>query len=149
MWKPVVSACTLLENRLLETTRFGTDGLLNLASGVLGDGQDFHGCALKLSCLTARDPNLEHSLGIFQQFSSNTLVSSMLNSTAIEDAVRGGREGRDCETYYKCPIKDSYVKSLLENISRFEQLTRKYRSATRRTAGDATAPALVLWPSMY
>ncbi|XP_049878224.1 uncharacterized protein LOC126375324 [Pectinophora gossypiella] len=108
-------------SRLLDSAQFSTDALLDIASQLLADGQSVRGCALRISCWTAQRSDAE-TIRTWHQIMSNNLLSPVINSTAVADAMMSGKHGRDCETYSPCPLKEQHVPMLLNNLALFNSI---------------------------
>ncbi|KAJ0173515.1 hypothetical protein K1T71_010664 [Dendrolimus kikuchii] len=85
---------------------------------MLSDTRSVRGCALRIACWTSQS-NFMDPAKVIHKIASNRLLSSIVNSTAIEDAMLSGINGRDCMTYNPCPVKEEYIPMIIHNILAF------------------------------
>lgn len=50
---------------------------------------------------------------------SNKLLSAMVNSSSVEDALISGLHGRSCNSYSPCPIQEHHMPLLMSNLALF------------------------------
>ncbi|XP_063539385.1 uncharacterized protein LOC134748523, partial [Cydia strobilella] len=98
---------------VLEHTQFGADGVLDFASNVLSGG--VQGCALRVACWSGQRDH-EDGAKFWTRVMSNQLLSTLVNSTAVEDAIASGRRGRDCSVYSPCPLTAQHYPMLMKNL---------------------------------
>ncbi|XP_063387671.1 uncharacterized protein LOC134673602 [Cydia fagiglandana] len=106
--------------KILEHTQFGADGVLEFASSVLGGG--VQGCALRVACWSGQRDH-EDGAKFWTGVMSNQLVSTLVNSTAVEDAIASGRRGRDCSVYAPCPLTAEHYPVLMKNLMQLSNNT--------------------------
>ncbi|XP_063367649.1 uncharacterized protein LOC134656061 [Cydia amplana] len=105
---------------VLEHTQFGADGVLDFASNVLSGGMQ--GCALRVACWSGQHDH-EDGAKFWTGVLSNQLVSSLVNSTAVEDAIASGRRGRDCSVYSPCPLNAQHYPMLMKNLMQLSNIS--------------------------
>ncbi|CAH2044993.1 unnamed protein product, partial [Iphiclides podalirius] len=89
-----------------------TSAILDIAKTLTSNS---HSCPSRLACWASRFSNREN-LEIWQQMISNPLLGTILNSTAVEEAFRAGRNGVDCESFAPCPFDEEQRANLAEFI---------------------------------
>ncbi|XP_047994229.1 uncharacterized protein LOC125232559 [Leguminivora glycinivorella] len=99
--------------KILEHTQFGADGVLDFANNVLSGGVE--GCALRVACWSGQRDH-EDEAKFWTGMMSNQLVSTLVNSTAVEDAIASGRRGRDCSVYSPCPLSAQHYPMLMKHL---------------------------------
>ncbi|KAL0819472.1 hypothetical protein ABMA28_007576 [Loxostege sticticalis] len=103
--------------KLLQVADFENSEVLEFASRMLSETRSVRGCALRMACWTGQMPASEDIMRMWDQVLSNKLLSSMVNATAVEDAMLSGRTGRDCSSYNPCPLREHHLPVLVNNIA--------------------------------
>ncbi|XP_075982930.1 uncharacterized protein LOC142981127 [Anticarsia gemmatalis] len=102
--------------RILDNAEFGADALLDFAQQMVMNSHGFRGCPLRLACWAAQrevaDPH-----AILNQITNNKLLSSMVNSSAVEDAMISGMHGRSCSSYGPCPLQEHHLPVIMNNLA--------------------------------
>ncbi|XP_012553095.2 uncharacterized protein LOC105842982 isoform X1 [Bombyx mori] len=102
--------------RVLDDAEFGSDVLIDFAGQMLNDKRNLQGCALRIACWMATNDYIEPGR-VFEFIVSNKLLSMIVNSTAVEDAMLSGLNGRDCVSYRPCPLRKEYLDLFLKNAA--------------------------------
>ncbi|XP_026333277.1 uncharacterized protein LOC113240244 [Hyposmocoma kahamanoa] len=102
--------------KILDSTEFSTDAILHFASELLSDNNSVRGCALRIACWTAQE-TIADTPRVWNQVMSNPFLTSLINATAIEDAMLSGKKGRECETYTPCPLRQEHLPTLINNVA--------------------------------
>ncbi|KAL4702756.1 hypothetical protein ACJJTC_002296 [Scirpophaga incertulas] len=105
--------------RILEATEFETEDLVSVASKLVTESRTVRGCALRLACWTGQIPAEVDAMKLWNTLLNNRLLSSMINTTAVEDAMISGRHGRDCATYRPCPLTEAHMPMIISNFIMF------------------------------
>ncbi|CAH0594380.1 unnamed protein product [Chrysodeixis includens] len=107
-----------LGRTVLENTEFSTDAVLDFASQMLSNTHGFRGCPLRVACWAAQ-LEIADQREIMNQIANNKLLSSLVNSSAVEDAMVSGRHGRSCSTYTPCPLQEHHLPVIMRNLAAF------------------------------
>ncbi|XP_072929724.1 uncharacterized protein [Epargyreus clarus] len=100
--------------RVLDSENHETNIFSELSSQFLSVSR---GCPLRIACWISQRSNNGESGGTVEQIIRNKLISSIMNSTAIEEAIRNGRKGYDCSSYEPCPIREEHLPGLMKNFA--------------------------------
>ncbi|XP_013170485.1 PREDICTED: uncharacterized protein LOC106119904 [Papilio xuthus] len=91
------------------------DGFIDVANIIISNGQS---CPARLACWAGRTANIRN-LNTWKKITRNQLLSSMFNTTSVEDAYRAGRTGGDCNTFRPCPLNEYQLTQIIDNISSY------------------------------
>ncbi|CAB3248840.1 unnamed protein product [Arctia plantaginis] len=83
---------------------------------MLMNSDGFGGCPLRLACW-ATQKHIADPRAILSQIINNKLLSAMVNSSSVEDAMISGLHGRSCTTYSPCPLQEHHVPLLMNNLA--------------------------------
>ncbi|XP_063831234.1 uncharacterized protein LOC135080520 isoform X2 [Ostrinia nubilalis] len=104
--------------KLLQVADFDNSEFLDFASQMLSDTRSVRGCALRVACWTGQMPDSTDFMRTWDQVLRNKLLSTMVNATAVHDAMLSGHAGRDCSTYNPCPLQEHHFPLLVKHITR-------------------------------
>ncbi|XP_060805209.1 uncharacterized protein LOC132902805 [Amyelois transitella] len=105
-------------SKLLNTAGFEADVLLEFVNEVV-ENKSFQSCALRIACWSGQSGQYVEFIKMWDQITSNKIISSMINATAVEDAMVQGRKGLDCLTYTPCPLRRNHLQEIMKNIAFF------------------------------
>ncbi|CAH0690314.1 unnamed protein product [Spodoptera exigua] len=83
---------------------------------MLSGSHGLRGCPLRVACWAAQQ-EYANPRDIINQIVNNKLLASMVNSSAVEDAMISGRHGRSCSSYGPCPLQEHHVPMLMSNLA--------------------------------
>ncbi|XP_035449660.1 uncharacterized protein LOC118275704 [Spodoptera frugiperda] len=102
--------------RILDNAEFSADAVLDFAHQMLSGSHGLRGCPLRVACWAAQQ-EYANPREIINQIVNNRLLASIVNSSAVEDAMISGRHGRSCSSYAPCPLQEHHVPMLMTNLA--------------------------------
>ncbi|XP_047033942.1 uncharacterized protein LOC124640277 isoform X2 [Helicoverpa zea] len=102
--------------RILDNAEFGADAVLDFAQQMMSGSHGFRGCPLKIACWAAQQEYVNTRV-VLNHIVNNRLLSSMVNSSAVEDAMLSGMHGRSCSSYGPCPLQERHLPILMNNLA--------------------------------
>ncbi|XP_053613386.1 uncharacterized protein LOC128676940 [Plodia interpunctella] len=103
-------------SKMLNNAEFDADLLLGFVNELL-DSHSVHGCSLRVACWSGQSAHYGDFMKLWDQVTSNKIISTMVNTTAVEDAMIQGRNGHDCLTFTPCPLQKNHLPQIMKNIS--------------------------------
>ncbi|XP_052756478.1 uncharacterized protein LOC128201958 [Galleria mellonella] len=103
-------------SKLLNSTEVGSDTMLNFATHIL-ENPSLYSCTLRVACWTGQRAIHSNFMNMWNYARSNKILSAMINSTAVEEAMSNGRRGEDCMTYTPCPLRRHHLLMLMNNFA--------------------------------
>ncbi|XP_059047381.1 uncharacterized protein LOC131842830 [Achroia grisella] len=102
-------------SKLLNNAEFEADTMLNFANQML-ENPNFRSCTLRVACWTGQRAIHSNFMNVWNYARSNKILSSMINSTAVDEAILSGRKGEDCMTYAPCPLRRHHILMLMNSL---------------------------------
>ncbi|XP_034834194.1 uncharacterized protein [Maniola hyperantus] len=91
-----------------------TDSFLFITEKLLSKSR---GCPERIACWSSQRSKTPEVMKTLKQIMSNRLLSSMVNTTALEIATIKGRSGQNCELYKPCPIDENNFPKILNSFT--------------------------------
>ncbi|XP_064073964.1 uncharacterized protein LOC135193827 [Vanessa tameamea] len=74
-------------------------------------------CPERVACWAGRRNKNTGNMKTWKHIMSNKLLSTMVNTTALQEATLRGIKGQDCDSYSPCPIDEKSLPKLMKNFA--------------------------------
>ncbi|XP_045776298.1 uncharacterized protein LOC123874819 [Maniola jurtina] len=91
-----------------------TDSTMFITEKLLSNSR---GCPERIACWSSQRSKNPEVMNTLKQIMRNRLLSSMVNTTALEIATTKGRSGQNCELYNPCPIDENTFPKILNSFT--------------------------------
>ncbi|XP_023938840.2 uncharacterized protein LOC112046451 [Bicyclus anynana] len=91
-----------------------TDPNLYIAEKLLSKSR---GCPERIACWSTQRTKNPEVIKALKHIMRNKLLSSMVNTTALEIATAKGRSGQNCELYIPCPIEEKNLPKIIDSLT--------------------------------